>query len=107
MDNEEKIKELLTDSEFAASLMELETPEEVQSALKAKGVELEIADIEAVRQALLSGSEGELGDDELENVAGGSLTIMAALGIASIIGASVAGGIKLGDAVNKWTRRRW
>lgn len=106
--NEELLKEVLSDPAFATSLLEMENAEDVQAALKTKGVELSLADIDVIRQALVNApEEGELNENELENVAGGSLTVMAALGIASLIGAAVGGTVKLGDAVNKWTRRRW
>lgn len=107
MNIEEKLKELLADEEFAAALLNMESAEQVQQALQAKGVELEIADIEAVRKLLDSPAEGELTDDALETVSGGSLTIMAAIGIASIITGAVTGTITLGNKVNSWTRSRW
>ena len=105
--NEEQIKELFSDEAFVASVLALDTPEEVQAALKERGLDVTLEEIDAIQKALVKKADGELADDDLEDVAGGSLTIMAAIGIASIIGASVAGGIKLGDKVNEWTRRRW
>lgn len=105
--NEELIKEVLSDTDFANFLLEMETPEEVQTALKDKGIDLTLADISAIQNILTEQAEGELSEDELENVAGGSLTIMAALGIASIIGAATGGAVSLGNKVHKWTRRRW
>lgn len=105
--NEELLKEVLSDTDFAKSLAEMETPEEVQAALKEKGVDISLEDIAAIQNVLENQNEGELSEDDLENVAGGSLTVMAALGIASIIGAAVGGTIKLGDSIDKWTRRRW
>lgn len=107
MNIEEKLKELLADKEFATALLNMESAEQVQQALQEKGIELEIADIEAVRKLLDSPAEGELTDDALETVSGGSLTIMAAIGIASIITGAVTGTITLGNKVNSWTRSRW
>lgn len=104
---EERMKEILSDSQFAQSLLEMDTAEEVQEALREKGVELTKADIEAVRLALENPDDNELNDEDLENVAGGSLTVLAAIGIASIIGAAFGGTVTLGNAVNNWTRRRW
>ena len=43
--NEELLKEVLSDEAFAKSLIEMETPEDVQTALKEKGVDLSIEDI--------------------------------------------------------------
>lgn len=105
--NEELLKEVLSDADFAKSLIEMDTPEAVQSALKEKGIDLSLEDITAIQNILTNQSEGELSEDDLENVAGGSLTIMGAIAIAGIIGAAVGGGIKLGDSVDKWTNRRW
>jgi predicted ribosomally synthesized peptide with nif11-like leader len=106
--DEELLKEVLSDSDFAKSIVEMETPEEVQTALKGKGVEISLEDIAAIKNALSNqDEEGALSEDELENVSGGSLTIMAAIGIASIITASVAGTVSLGNKVNTWTNRRW
>ena len=104
--NEELLKEVLSDEAFAKSLIEMETHEDVQTALKEKGVDLSIEDIKAIQNLLVNQEDGELSEDDLENVAGGSLTIMAALGIASIIGAADGGTIKLGNSDNNWTRRR-
>lgn len=104
---EERMKEILSDSQFARSLLEMDTVEEVQDALSKKGVELSKADIEAIRLALDNPEDSELNDEDLVNVAGGSLTVMAAIGIASIIGAACGGTVTLGNAVSNWTRRRW
>jgi predicted ribosomally synthesized peptide with nif11-like leader len=69
--NEEKIKELFTDEAFIASIAELETAEDVQKALSEKGLDLSIEEITAIQNALAS-NDGELSEDDLENVAGGS-----------------------------------
>ncbi len=107
MDNEELLKQALADKDFAESLINMETPEEVQAALNDKGISLSLEDISMIQQILENGTEGELSEDELENVAGGSLTVLAALGIASLVMACVGGTVKLGNKVDSWTRRRW
>lgn len=108
--NEELLKSVLSDADFVKSLTELENPEDVQAALKEKGIELTLEDITAV-QNILENSNGELSDelseDDLENVAGGSLTIMAALGIAGLITAVCGGIATLGNKTDTWTSRRW
>lgn len=105
--NEELLKKVLEDADFTQSLLDMETEEEVQAALKEKGVEISTEDIDAIKRALENQGEGELSEDELENVAGGSLTVLAALGVASIITAACGGTVALGNKVNEWTRRRW
>ena len=98
--NEELLKEVLSDEAFAKSLIEMETPEDVQTALKEKGVDLSIEDIKAIQNLLVNQEDGELSEDDLENVAGG-------VDVDKIITGVVDGICKLGDAVHKWTRRRW
>ncbi len=98
---EEKIRELFSDETFVSSLLELETPEEVQKALAEKGVDLTIDEICTVQKSLMQ-SDGELSEEDLENVSGGS--IIATL---IIVVAGIAGAASLGKAVNSWTRRRW
>ena len=98
--NEELLKEVLSDEAFAKSLIEMETPEDVQTALKEKGVDLSIEDIKAIQNILVNQEDGELSEDDLENVAGG-------VDVDKIITGVVDGICKLGDAVHKWTRRRW
>jgi predicted ribosomally synthesized peptide with nif11-like leader len=70
----------------------LETPEEVQSLLKEDGLEFTIDEIMILREALMRALEkkenGELSDDDLEEVAGGFIGILIGLVIASIVAAS-------------------
>ncbi len=99
--DEERIKELFSDEAFVNSILEMETPEEVQKALAEKGIDLTIDEICTIQKSL-SQSDGELSEDDLENVAGGS--IIATL---IIVAAGIAGAASLGKAVHGWTRRRW
>ncbi len=101
--NDELLKKVLADEEFVKSLLELESAEEVQAALKEKGVELTLADIGIIQKALESGSEGELDEADLEQVAGGSITLAAVGAIASIVGAVLSGA----SLTHSLTRRRW
>ena len=92
--NAEKIKKVFSDEEFVTSLFELETLEEVQTALEEKEIEMTIEEIGQVRDLLIRYQEGELTEDEqkalelaqksmdgelseeeLEKVSGGSLVI--------------------------------
>jgi lactobin A/cerein 7B family class IIb bacteriocin len=105
--NEEKIKELFSDEAFVDSILEMETPEEVQKALSDKGVELSLEEIGTIKDTLAS-SDGELSENELEEVAGGVVITATTVICAAIIGSAAIGGtVSLGKAVNTWTRRRW
>ena len=118
--NMEKMKEVLSDEEFVKSLFELETPEEVQAALKKKEIELSTDEICRMRDLFsryqegtlteeekkvveLAGkySEGELPEEELQNVSGGGVLIAAAFG--ALFGVFFGGTY----ITHKETRGRW
>lgn len=102
--NEQKIKEVFSDQAFVDSMLGMETAEDVQKALAEKGLELSLSEIQSIKNSL-ENSEGELSEESLENVAGGSVT---AIVCGLIIGAAAAGGtFSIGKAVHTWTRRRW
>ena len=103
--NEAQLKELFSDEAFVTSILEIDNAEDVQKALADKGLELSLKEITTI-QKTLSEEEGELSEDDLENVAGGVAITSIVCGL--IIGASAASGaVTLGKAVDNWTRRRW
>ena len=72
--DEMRAKELFADEEFVKSLLALETPEQVQAAAKAKGLDLTLDEISAIKSAIkgsLTNTNGELNEADLEKVAGG------------------------------------
>jgi predicted ribosomally synthesized peptide with nif11-like leader len=99
MMDDARVKEVFADEKFAKSLLELETPEEVQSALKARGIEASREEILGVRDALVKAIEkgGTLSDEELENVAGGVAFLAAPL-IAIVIAATGGAGAAAGGS---------
>lgn len=101
--NELKIKEVFSDEAFVSSLLEMETVEEVQAAVSAKGIELTIADIEALRTQLSEDSE-ELSEDALENVAGG---FVITAGVVSAIAGCISAAAGVTSMVHTVTNRRW
>ncbi len=101
--NEQKIKEVFSDAAFVEALMNMESAEDVQSAIAEKGIELSVADIEALR-VQLSGEGEELSEDALENVAGGfAITATVVSAIAGCISAAAG----LTSMVHNVTNRRW
>ncbi|MBR3631015.1 MAG: hypothetical protein IKN55_11180 [Oscillospiraceae bacterium] len=83
----EKLKALLSDNAFAEKLLGAESAEDVQKMLADNGVEVSLTEVELMGE-LLEGlndgrvsreqleaivKEGELRDEDLENVAGGSI----------------------------------
>lgn len=104
--NQEKITQVLSDQAFVESLMNMETPEQVQSAMKDKGIDLTIDDIVKVRELLVAkkdSSSDELTSDDLDNVAGGIAVTMIIGAIAGAIGAAASGG----SFIHRITRGRW
>jgi hypothetical protein len=104
MMNTENVKAAFADEAFVRSLLELDTVAEVQAALKEKDVELSEEEILGIRDLFLKVAEGEISVEQLESgelpeelleqVAGGSifLTLMgvgAVIGMVSTVGAAV------------------
>ena len=101
MTSELVIREVFSDVTFVKRLFAMETPQEVQVALKEKNVELSIEEIVNTRKLLVKSAEngGELSEEELQEVSGGfvvSGTLISCIagvlaGIGVIAGAGVAG----------------
>ncbi|MEN1761403.1 MULTISPECIES: Nif11-like leader peptide family RiPP precursor [Anoxynatronum] len=70
-------QKLEADEQLAEKLFQLETPEEVQVFLKENDVEMTIEEINAAREALITSitpsETGELSEENLDRVAGGSM----------------------------------
>jgi hypothetical protein len=88
--DEKRLREVFSDEAFMESLFKLETPEEVQAAIKGKGVELTLKELEAfggmLARMLDKGAEkgGELSAEDLDEVAGGvPVALLAVANIAS------------------------
>lgn len=66
---------LEADESWAEKLFGLETADEVQSFLKEEGLEFSVDEINLFRDQLLKiVQKGELSDEDLEDVAGGSIS---------------------------------
>ena len=82
--DEKRIKEVFADEAFVKSLFAMESPEEVQKALKDKDIEVSIEDILNLRDSLMRAAEaarkngGELALEELDEAAGGFVLLTAA-----------------------------
>ena len=91
--NVEKMKEVFADEAFVKGLFELESAAEVQAALKEKGIEMTEEEILGIRELLVkveSGEisaeqleNGELSDELLEQVSGGSVLLAVGAVIAA------------------------
>ncbi|MEN1761413.1 MULTISPECIES: Nif11-like leader peptide family RiPP precursor [Anoxynatronum] len=108
---EEKLKllqqKLEADEQLVEKLMQQETPEEVQALLKENDVNLTIEEINEIREAILKMldrmTEGELSEEDLEEVTGG---IFFAYGVLALCGIFVA--LATGTTVtNMFTKGRW
>lgn len=102
--DEKKMLAAVEDQAFLEKIISMDSIEEVQAAFKQeKGIELSANDLEAIQKAVEEKMEGELSEDDLENVAGG----VSVDTIVTVSTAIVKGFVKLGNAINNWTRRRW
>jgi predicted ribosomally synthesized peptide with nif11-like leader len=70
----EQAMELIKDEEFSKELSKQENPEGVQKLFASKGVELSIEELKDIAHAiiLMTQTDQELSDEDLEQVAGGS-----------------------------------
>lgn len=121
--NIKEIKEVFSDEAFVKGLFELETAAEVQTALKEKGIELTEEEIFAIREMLLKVADGEisvkqleqwatqaergeLSEELLEQVSGGS--VLGTIGLALAGAACVAAfAIATDDLIYECTGRHW
>ena len=96
--NEERIKEVFSDEEFVKELFSKETPEEAKALLEEKDIDFSIEDLVKLREIIIakmeqqaSSEDGELGEDELKDVSGGTLTFIIALIIPIVVNAAFVG----------------
>ena len=114
--DEALVKQVFADEEFVKGLFQLDTPQEVQAALREKNIELSVDEIVKIRDVLVKKFEsgGELSDEELEMVSGGLISELVA-GIVLISAALTAfgvvvgagGGLVAGAAVTLTVTKAW
>ena len=77
MEINEKLRDLLNSEAFAKEVEGMKTAEDLQAALKQHGIEMTIDEIVELGGQLAHqmgmGKDGELSEDDLENVSGGGL----------------------------------
>ena len=110
--NEERIKEVFADEEFVKEFFSKETPEEAQAILAEKDIDVSIEELVAIKniideklQAAENGEDGELCDDDLENVAGGVLLTFTGFVLITVAVPAVIGLLFTG--VGLAAERRW
>jgi hypothetical protein len=101
--NEDQIKEIFSDKAFVQTLMEMDTPEGVQTALKEKGLDLTLEEIAILNQNLEIAMEngGELTEEQLAGVSGGSFVLLG------MVLYGVLMGVVVGLPALGHIRRRW
>ncbi len=84
MNEKMKVQQVFSDEEFVKSIAAKETLEEVQAALKEKGVDISIEELEKAKTIAMKKTEGDgtLSDQELDSVAGGCLLLAIAVATA-------------------------
>ena len=111
--NEATIREVFSDEVFVKGLFALETPVEVQQALRQKDINLSVDEIVKARELLLKRLEtgAELSEEELEGVAGGVVfeCVVGGLFVGALIIGLIAGAGAVGGAyiVNNKTGGQW
>ncbi len=100
---------LEADPSLGEKLFSLETAEEVQSFLRGLELEFSLEEINELRDVLVKALEktqnGELSDEDLEDVAGGLIITLIGLGIMALaFGACVTSGVMISD---HYTQGKW
>lgn len=93
---QEKIKELMSNEAFVKDLFESESYEAAQDKFKAEGVDVSIDELKTAVTLLKKKADGELNDEDLEDISGGSGLIALGVfyGIAAVTTA-VGGGFAI------------
>lgn len=115
MNNKELISDLFKDDAFVKELLSKESAEEAQALLESRGAQVSLEDVKELGSVLekaakgeidLEAADGELSEEALSNVAGGELSILAAIAIGTLVGSAVGGGTTVGvlSYIHDW---RW
>ena len=109
--NKEHIEKVFSDEAFVKSLLALEEPQDVQTALKEKGVEVSLEEVKQMGAQIAKAIEAkqngeetdELSFEQLDDVAGGSLLAFAVIVGSGLIAAAAGGTLAVGFLKGK----RW
>ena len=74
----EEISEAMKDIKFAESIMDVQSPEEIKKAFKAKGIDLSLEESKVVISTIKKVAEsesGELSEEDLQKIVGGVETV--------------------------------
>lgn len=99
---EELFKKMKEDKTFAESILNQTEKEKVIEFAKAEGIELTLEDIDEANAIILKGiqskQEGELSEEELENVAGGFFLEAIAISVLTSAISSVSTAVSAGGS---------
>jgi lactobin A/cerein 7B family class IIb bacteriocin len=96
------IKDVFADEEFVKRLLCLETPQEVQSAMSGKGIDLTLDQIVKIKELIVKRLDAgrELSEEELEDVTGGGILVLGlSLAATSLVLGLLVGGLAIGGTV--------
>jgi lactobin A/cerein 7B family class IIb bacteriocin len=112
--NEQRMKEIFSDEAFVKELFAMETPAQVQAALKEKGIDITETEVirakDLINERIQSGAapervSEELSLEQLDDVAGGALPALIGILIWVVVGV-VAGGV-VGGVAQGVSKIRW
>ncbi len=98
--DEALVKEVFADEDFIKKLLCLETPQEVQTAMSGKGIDLTVDQIVKIKDLVVKRLETgeELSDADLQDVTGGSMCILGlSLVATSLVLVLLTGGLAVGS----------
>jgi len=106
----EKMADVFTDEEFLKKLFSLEEPEEVQAAFKEKGLHYTLEEIMGMRDIMVNAPQenGELSDEQMEQVGGGILYAAAKGYLSGLVGGFLGAAVEDAyKAFKKKTGFKW
>ena len=87
--DEAKLREVLSDEEYVKELLAMESEQQVQLSLEERGIELSLDQIRQIGEFVRKVQNGEVSQEQLEHMAGGSFLAFA---LTVIIGGAAIGG---------------
>ena len=109
-DLKEKVINAFSDEALLDTVMKSEDMAEIQTALKAKGIDLSLDEVKKMTEQIDAQMEngGELTDDQMEQVAGGVVAAFSVCTIGTLLAykAAVAGASVVGSAVGGYVAKK-
>jgi len=111
MISEAKIQEVFNDEAFVKNLLGMEKPEEVQTALQEKDIDLSLEAIASMKENLIKKLNGESVDPELQAPSDEAVTLIAIITVVAVVvsaaAATTSATVSVATFVDSITQHKW